>query len=106
MEKKFRTLSACLRRGRLSILFALQNGHGTPAATREIAPESPAKLAPQRPPAWSPPKPHTRHPGSSQAAAVIAPRWPGSTAGTRQPATHFDYFPTAAARTKSRQSRF
>lgn len=41
MEKKFRTLSACLRRGRLSILFALlfalQTGYGTPAAALDAA---------------------------------------------------------------------
>lgn len=41
MEKKFRTLSACLRRGRLSILFALlfalQTGYGTPAAAQDTA---------------------------------------------------------------------
>lgn len=40
MEKKFRTLSAYLRRGRLSILFALlfalQTGYGTPAAGQGI----------------------------------------------------------------------
>ena len=41
MEKKFRTLSAYLRRGRLSILFALlfalQTGYGTPAAAQDTA---------------------------------------------------------------------
>lgn len=112
MEKKFRTLSVCLRRGRLSILFALlfalQTGYGTPAAAQDTA----AGISGQTCPATASGMVtgETAHPASGvvpSGGGNCAPMArPGSTAGTRQSAAYFDYPQTAASRAQPVQSRF
>lgn len=112
MEKKFRTLSAYLPSRRAPIPpalpFALQNGYGTSAATRDIA----AGISGQTCPATASGMVtgETAHPASGvvpSGGGNCAPMArPGSTAGTRQSAAYFDYPQTAAARAQPVQSRF